>query len=269
MDPLDPLVNAMHAEGRLRVWSLVITVFGDSVEPRGGRIATGRLRTLVSRIGVEEGALRTSLSRLASDGWVASERVGRSSSYGLTSRGRAEAEIATEAIYRPAAEPRDGAWTMMLSRKRPLDAVELGGDLWLTPNARLASGGDVGVTGDLAVGANLANRIVRVDHADAARRMRADLLALGRIGKTDLLTAIAARTLLVHRWRRLVLRFPEIPDELLTPAHPLHGLRRDVGEMYNRLSPQAEKWLDADGEGFAALPAADSRVADRFRKPAA
>ncbi|NBR89524.1 MAG: phenylacetic acid degradation protein, partial [Rhodobacteraceae bacterium] len=43
MDPLAPLIDALHAEGRLRVWSLVITVFGDSVQHRGGRISTARL----------------------------------------------------------------------------------------------------------------------------------------------------------------------------------------------------------------------------------
>ena len=68
MDPLDPVITALHAESRLRVWSLVITVFGDCVQHRGGAISTARLGRLLGRIGVEPGALRTALSRLGRDG---------------------------------------------------------------------------------------------------------------------------------------------------------------------------------------------------------
>ena len=76
MDPLAPLIETLTADGRLRVWSLVITVFGDSVEPRGGTISTARLGRLLGRIGVGSGALRTALSRLAGDGWVTAQRKG-------------------------------------------------------------------------------------------------------------------------------------------------------------------------------------------------
>ena len=77
MDVLEPLITSLHAEGRLRVWSLVVTVFGDAVQHRGGRIATLRLQHLLERVGVEAGALRTALSRLTSDGWVVRDREGR------------------------------------------------------------------------------------------------------------------------------------------------------------------------------------------------
>ena len=78
-DPLAPLIASLHAQGRLRVWSLVITAFGDLVQHRGGEISLARLGRLLGRIGVEQGALRTALSRLARDGWVLSTRRGRAS----------------------------------------------------------------------------------------------------------------------------------------------------------------------------------------------
>ena len=67
MDPIEPLINAFHAGGRPRVWSLVVTIFGDAVLHRGGCIATLRLQELLERVGIEAGALRTALSRLARD----------------------------------------------------------------------------------------------------------------------------------------------------------------------------------------------------------
>lgn len=265
MDALAPLIQALHAEGRLRVWSLVITVFGDSVEPRGGRIATGRLRTLVERIGVEEGALRTALSRLAADGWVVSERIGRSSTYSLTARGRSEAQGATASIYRGPRGQSDDQWQVLVTGLPPQNAIPLGGDVWLARANEPSAGGDLAVAGKLAVGPKLADRIVSAEHRQAAERMRADLAALARITRPDPLDAIAARTLLIHRWRRMVLRFPEIDDALLASCHPLKSLRQDVGTAYHALSPFAESWLSQDVASSPAMPDADAQLPSRFR----
>ncbi|MEH6752122.1 MAG: PaaX family transcriptional regulator, partial [Paracoccaceae bacterium] len=131
MDPLDPVITALHAESRLRVWSLVITVFGDCVQHRGGAISTARLGRLLGRIGVEPGALRTALSRLGRDGWVDSERTGRLSHYRLSPSGLARFTEATSRIY---AAPRLSpvtAWSLS-SDGTPQTALALGG-LWLAP----------------------------------------------------------------------------------------------------------------------------------------
>ena len=75
-DPLSPLIDQLHKDGRLRVWSLVITIFGDAIQPRGGRVSTARLQEILERMRIEPGALRTALSRLAKEGWVIREREG-------------------------------------------------------------------------------------------------------------------------------------------------------------------------------------------------
>lgn len=269
MDALSPMITALQAEGRPRIWSLVITVFGDSVEPRGGRIATARLRALVGRIGVEEGALRTALSRLASDGWVSSQRSGRSSTYRLTPRGRSEAAVATARIYKApdAADPAQ-TWTLGQGGTPPDAAIALGQGWWIGAAADAAGGAEIAVTGRIGASRGIAARAVSGDHATALAAMRADLRALERLTDPDPLTAAAARTLLIHRWRRLVLRFPELPDALLPAKHPAHGLRRDVARHYHALTPASEAWLSAPGEGFDPLPEGDGSVAQRFRADA-
>ena len=265
MDPLAPLIDALHAEGRLRVWSLVITVFGDSVETRGGRIATARLRALVDRIGIEEGALRTALSRLSADEWVTSERAGRSSTYSLTRRGKAEARAATQAIYRAPRSHEGENWTYGLGAPVPPDAISLGGEGWIRPgDTPLKELPDLAIIGPAQAGRGLARRIIGPDHEASATALRTDLAALGLARIEDPLTAAAARTLLIHRWRRLILRFPDIPDALLPKGHAVRGLRSDVAQTYARLSPLTEKWLGTDGDGFVALPPADDAVAGRF-----
>ena len=110
MDPLAPLISALHSEGRLRAWSLLITVFGDMVQHRGGEIGTLRLGQLLGRVGVEGGTVRTALSRLTRDGWER-ERAGRSSRYRLSAQGIDHFAPATTRIYAaPGAARSVGSW---------------------------------------------------------------------------------------------------------------------------------------------------------------
>ncbi|MEL6795067.1 MAG: phenylacetic acid degradation protein, partial [Pseudomonadota bacterium] len=102
---LDQLIERLHGEGRLRVWSLAVTIFGDAVAPRGGSIAMSDLSTLLERLGAEPGAVRTAMSRLARDGYVERAKDGRRSFYRLAPAAAAEFQRATARIY--AAQPAD------------------------------------------------------------------------------------------------------------------------------------------------------------------
>ncbi len=44
---LTTLIDRLHGRERLRVWSIVITVYGDAVAPRGGTIGLGALQALI------------------------------------------------------------------------------------------------------------------------------------------------------------------------------------------------------------------------------
>jgi len=72
------------------------------------------------------------------------------------------------------------------------------------------------------------------------------------------LEAIAARTLLVHEWRRIVLRDPGLPERLLPRDWPGAATRDLARGIYRALAGPSEAWLDAAGvppltdtEGFA------------------
>ena len=267
MDPLAPLIDALHSEGRLRVWSLVITVFGDSVQHRGGRISTARLGRLLGRVGVEQGALRTALSRLARDGWVTSERVGRSSVYRLSRSGLARFTEATGRIYAPPRSCPVESWQIALGPDQV--GLPLGGDWVLRP----ADAGRPPDTPEPALAVTGALSALSEDMRAAlmANGQRAALVALWR----DLdaiaglspnpLDAAAARTLLIHRWRRIVLRYHELPDELLPealcrPAPP----RARMAHAYRLLMPAAERWFDDARDDVMAMPACGRGIDWRF-----
>lgn len=261
MDYLAPVIKALHAEGRLRVWSLVVTVFGDSVQNRGGRVATARLRALLGRIGVEDGALRTALSRLGTDGWVTSERQGRASFYSLTPEGRTQFTAATEKIYAAPAENPATNWTVHVGGS---GVFEIAPGIFLEPAGRATPDGATGtITGPLTVhGPELATRLLTPEHLAARAALFADLTAL-RNHDFDPLSAAAARTLLIHRWRRLVLRYPEVPQNIFgDPKAP--DLRSEVAKVYQHLTPATEDWLSADGDGYPAMPNPSSPAQSRF-----
>ena len=263
MDPLDPVITALHAESRLRVWSLVITVFGDCVQHRGGAISTARLGRLLGRIGVEPGALRTALSRLGRDGWVDSARKGRQSHYRLSPQGIARFSEATSRIYGAPRSHPVSAWALS-TEGASHNAVSLGG-LWLTPSDSSATTTPAfrieGHITDLSP--DLRASLIHPDHANALHRLHADLDKLALIN-ADPLSHAAARILLIHRWRRIVLRFPDLPQNLLPDDLAKQDPRARVAAVYRHLTPAAEAWLDTPEGEMAPMPAPDDSLGRRF-----
>jgi phenylacetic acid degradation operon negative regulatory protein len=269
MDPLRPVIEALHAEGRLRVWSLVITVFGDSVSVRGGRIATARLRALLGRIGVEDGALRTALSRLAADGWVSSRREGRTSTYRLTPHGEAQTVSAAATIYAPPVAAPVTRWSVFTA---PIAdrAIQLAPGLWIAPSgAPLPDDCGFRLTAQIdAISDESRDRIMPDAQRAAIRALLHDIDALESCDLSPL-DAIAARTLVLHRWRRVVLRWPEIPAELLPRDLGTVTPRARVADLYRKLCPAAEAWLGSADDGLEPMPPLTGQAQTRFLLPQA
>lgn len=263
MDPLAQLIRALHDDGRLRVWSLVITVFGDSVQPRGGQVSTARLQRLLGRIGVEPGALRTALSRLSRDGWVEGTRTGRISQYRLTPSGRARFSDATSRIYAPPEVAPVTDWALSLD-SRPDPALPAIAGLTLRPASAPPPETLFRMTGQIAqLAPELRATLLPAPHRAALDRLAQDLHHL-TLPRVDPLGAAAARTLLIHRWRRLVLRFAEPPAALLPDPWPDLPPRAAVARTWLQLTPLAEAWWGSTDGDLPPLPAAGAEFARRF-----
>lgn len=259
MDPLLPLIENLNADGRPRVWSLVITVFGDLVQHRGGRVQTVRLNRLLGRIGIESGALRTALSRLSRDGWVEGRKSGRTSSYTLTPTGSQKFGPATARIYAP---PRPGPiqkWRFSLEDSP--NALRIAGG-WLHVDGSVSKGFEITGTLGKHSGADIWAGL-SIDHKDALHRLAEDLLALTRVDLCPI-DAAAARILLIHRWRRIVLRYPDVPAELFPSGFPVPNLHQTVATTYGRLTAATEAWLDTSAGEMPAMPATASNQVNRF-----
>lgn len=268
---LEALIAELHASGRPRVWSLVITLFGDAIVPRGGRVPLGVIQAVMARLGIEPGAVRTAMSRLAADRWVIREKDGRNSFYRLAEEGRHAFDQATQRIYAPGPPAWDGIWTIAVVPRNGISDERRAAGLrawgfalagtgtWIRPETEAASDeADALLQGALVVRAPASvlpaephgfwavEEISRA-YGSLAERLGPLHAALDAGHALDPLAAIAARSLLIHRWRRIVLRDPALPAALLPSDWDGEHARRTVRAIYHRLAPASETWLDQAG----------------------
>lgn len=269
---LAPLLDRLKRQPP-RTWSIVITLFGDVVAPRGGCIWLGTLLDIFAAMGIPGGAVRTAMSRLTADGWIERSRVGRNSYYRLAARGRTTFAAAADRIYGPPPEW-DGQFRMVLTPENRAALEEAGygqaaPGLWVAP-------------GPLPAPAEPLAMLATLDPA-AARRLAALAWPLDRIAgsytrfnaafeplrtwpsQTTRLDALVARTLLVHEYRRIVLH-ARLPLAILPQPWPGAAARALCTAAYAALLPPSEAWLDAHGQSeHGPLPAPDPALWSRFR----
>src|SRR5688572_8508657 len=108
------LLSRFHRQRPVRSGSLLVTILGDSIAPRGGIVTLGSLIRLGEPFGMPERLVRTSVGRLANEGWLSWNREGRQSEYFLTEHGKNRFAEATSRIYREAPHAWDKSWTLLL-----------------------------------------------------------------------------------------------------------------------------------------------------------
>ncbi|HEY5739037.1 MAG TPA: phenylacetic acid degradation operon negative regulatory protein PaaX, partial [Gammaproteobacteria bacterium] len=108
------LLDEFRSRPTIRAGSLIITVFGDAVAPRGGTVWIGSLIKVLDDFGVSERLVRTSVFRLTRDAWLDVNQVGRRSYYSLTADGARRFEQATQRIYGEPRQSWSGDWCLVL-----------------------------------------------------------------------------------------------------------------------------------------------------------
>jgi len=290
------LLRSFRGKGRFRAGSLLVTIFGDSIAPRGGEVALASLIELARPLGLPERLVRTSVGRLAKENWVQAGRVGRYSYYRLTARGRGEFDVATERIYGDSAPSWDGVWTLVLisalrarERRDVTQALRWRGFGQIMPGVLAYPGdrakevnrglpakvphssililrGRVASTGrDAAV----ISRAWDLDDLDQRYRRFVRLFelvsrALER-SSPEPVTCFVVRTLLIHEYRRIHLRDPLLPRPLLPGSWTGHTAARLARKLYRRLFRRAEMFLSARAHGrVGSLPPASIEALHRF-----
>ena len=283
--------------------TLLVTVFGDSIVPHGGEVWIGSLLRLVEPLGISERLARTSLHRLVGEGLLITRRHGRRSFYSVAPPARNDFREAERRIYHSRrGDPWDGRWTVVVETNgiaAPARAAirqhlawlgfgSLGPPVHVCPLDRTEELGQLlrtlGLADQVAVFRGRVPSSIGLADRDLVEAMSSDLDGLERAWRTflrrfrllaeaaagdrggvDGQTAFLTRTLLVHAYRRIVLREPELPGELWPRAWVGETAYEVAACCYRALSAGADAHLAGICDtGGAALPAVDRAYARRY-----
>lgn len=101
-------------KSRIQAGSLITTVFGDAILPRGGRVSLGSMIQLLQPLGANERLVRTAVYRLVKEEWLQSEALGRKTDYMLTPSGHRRFDEASRQIYAADIPGWDRRWRLIL-----------------------------------------------------------------------------------------------------------------------------------------------------------
>src|SRR5271165_6111453 len=290
------LVARFRRQRPLRGGSLIVTIFGDSLMPRGGTVSLGSLIALGAPFGLNERLVRTASARLAKEGWLEGRRAGKLSEYHLSRSGRQRFAEATTRIYSAPESPWAGRWTLIVlppmragERKALREELvwrgfgELSAGIFAHPerDARfLELQRPAGPQSKIMVfdarlsGAAAPQRLVDLgwDLEDLGHRYQRFVQRFERVRaalrpkqQLDAQACFSIRTLLIHEYRRLHLRDPLLPARLLRPGWPGTRAATLCRDVYARVFSASEIYLSSVAAKLnGPLPAADARVSLRF-----
>ena len=301
---IDRWIRGELARHPPRAKSLVITAWGDAIAPHGGAVWLGSLIRLLAPLGLNERLVRTSVYRLAREGWLEAQQDGRRSLYRLTPAGRERFEHAYRRIYAPPPEDWGGEWELALAPAAGLAPAvrrelkrELGWEGFgsVSPGILVRPARD-GSSADLAailrrLGVERSVALLRARDAPgidsaALRKAARDGWDLVRIASeyraflarfrviaeryqarraADPEQAFVVRTLLIHAFRRVILHDPQLPRELAPAGWPASEAYALCRGLYRRLERASEAHLAATlGAGNGPWPPAAAYFQRRF-----
>jgi phenylacetic acid degradation operon negative regulatory protein len=271
-----PVVTRRREVSHTSARSLLMTLLGEYVLPRGTPVWTSVLVDTLSAFDVEEKSARQALARTAAEGWLESDRVGRRVRWHLTAPGRKLLTEGARRIYEfgSVEHPWDGRWLVLLvsvpESKRDLrhrlrtrltwagfGSPEAG--VWICPDVRrqdeaadildelalsrgamsfVATYGQVGEINDMVARA--------WDLSEVETRYEEFIAEFAGLDTADGGEVLHAQTRLVHEWRRFPFLDPRLPSDLL----PANWRGTQAAELFHR---RHQEWRPAAQEHWDQL----------------
>ena len=278
--PPDAPVSARIAKVRrglvLRANSLLITMYGDAIAPRRQSVWLGSLVQLADLFGLSARLVRTSAYRLTADDWFVATRAGRRSYYGLSDVGRMRVQHADRRIYEFKLPAWDGRWTIVIpdARLRASARQHLKRELlWesfgqLSPNVFAHPHVDLRSLREIVKASESEDQVAVLGAQSLAsfsakplHSIMHDTFHLSRVeqawkqfiprfapvlAELDQLTpaeAFFVRTLLIHEYRRVLLRDPNLPEAFLPAGWPGTHARQLCEALYRGVLERSEQFL--------------------------
>lgn len=261
--------------------SMIVTIYGDIVVPRGGVLWMGSLIEICTQFAITETQVRTAVSRLVNAGRLIGIRDGRRSYYQLADSARDEFDLAARLLFEPI-QPADG-WTILHARDPASETMKrerfaaLGSGLFIRPNHAHLAAAPAGIAFNAALtqGApdmsELARSLWPLDTYAAEYRSFIDRFSPliedlrhgdHRYGQDT----VFMRLLMVHLYRHVLLADPLLPAEALPAGWPGAEARQLFASAYLALSGHADTEIGRLFEGREApLPSVTEATARRLK----
>ncbi|HMT92490.1 PaaX family transcriptional regulator C-terminal domain-containing protein [uncultured Thiothrix sp.] len=277
--------------------SLIVTVYGDTVCPYGGSIWLGSLIKLVKPLGVNERLVRTCVFRLSEKNLLRSQQIGRRSFYSLTEKGLRQFSSAASRIYAPDLASWDGQWRLVITLLGELSIEQreqLRKELFWLGFTHITTGIFAHPTADLAEVSALikelqieehvailqattpepenvpvANRLIRncfntaaldEEYTEFNQQFAPVLDAALNTRQPDPELCFLIKILLIHKYRRILLREPELPKELVEADSASQQARRITAQLYGAIAAFADEYFkqvsESEKGAFAQPPRA-------------
>lgn len=278
---LSALSHAILSQQKPRAKSLIVTVYGDAILPHGGTAWLSDLIKLMSRFKIGERVVRTAVFRLAQDGVLSARQIGRRSVYSLTESGRQDFDTAQRRIYAPIRmhTATDAKWQIALltsetgghDRDALRKALGWAGYGACGPQVLLGIGDDLnrakqtlaylgiedkvalfeGIPGSaLSALQALSRETWDLEETDSAYRAFIEdftpvLTALERFHREIAPeTAFQLRVLMVHVYRRALLRDPGLPADIMPKTWSGHRATKLAARIYDIIKQPAQIYLE-------------------------
>ncbi|WP_299083252.1 PaaX family transcriptional regulator C-terminal domain-containing protein [uncultured Ruegeria sp.] len=223
---LSALIQIFSSDRPPRVWSLVVSLFGDFAQGTEAAINSQHVNHVLTDIGIRPEAIRVALHRLRKEGWLHSDRQGRSSLYSLTEMGRKETLAAIPRIYDVPDSPEE-SWIVIHRPKTSF--AEIADGYSISPTVTLCTtkpDNPEAFTKQIlhsdALPAWMFERLCKSEFvaqtSSTADRLKELQSTLSEIGPLNPHASIVLRVLVVHNWRRIALRAPALPAYLFPDA---------------------------------------------------
>jgi phenylacetic acid degradation operon negative regulatory protein len=250
--------------------SALFDLYGDHLTSRGGQAPVAALVRCLAALDIAAPAVRTAVSRLVSQDWLVAIRTPAGPGYALTPRATRRLEDAGARIYRTHEAGWDGQWQLLVVDRirertrrdrlraglRYLGYGAIDDSTWMA--ARPSTELDALLAAEQATAQRftaahdgdthaLVRRVWDIDALgasyDAWLALAHSILAAVEPGDPDE-AAFAARTRLVHEWRKFLFTDPALPPQLL----PADWIGRRAAQYFDdnarRLLPATTRFID-------------------------
>ncbi|MDC4429603.1 phenylacetic acid degradation operon negative regulatory protein PaaX [Acinetobacter baumannii] len=300
---IQQIIDSVVKNETLSGTSLISTIFGDSVLHRGGNISLASLIQLLELFGFNDRAVRTSVFRLVKNDWLCSDKIGRTSFYRITDSSRSTYLQAEQRIYNDQMKEWDYYWDLILmssldTENKALLKKELEwlGFANISTNLMAYPGCNRIELQRLLVDLNMSEQVV-VFKAETLQLFNNSIDTIGRMLRTNWpidelrqrylqfldifreigvllmqeneqlepVQAFQIRTLLIHYYRRILLKDPALPLELLPTDWPAISARTLSMNIYKKVfEPADEYFLSVAATAEGPMPNATAHYWRRF-----